>query len=190
MKLLDKLRSIIAQGESVASDEFEVAVPAARNFFPKWQAYSRTKKVLAVALPALTLVLLYAVGINGLQAAARHVFRGGDRPVLTQSDLKPVQDAIAKIREDLGAKPSRAYVDNAVKNSSAALSRSFTTGSPNMLEFNQLRDDVRQLQTEFEAFNKRSAQITTGSIAPKKKKPAPAKTVPSLTDPSSWKILP
>jgi hypothetical protein len=189
MTLLDKLRSIIAQGESVASDEFEVAVPAARNFFPKWKAYSRTKKALAVALPAVMLLLLYAVGINGLQAAARHVFRGGDRPVLTQADLKGLRDQVATLRKDLDAKPSQRDVE-AVKASIGVAVESQKASSPTTLEFSQLQDDVRQLQTEFEAFNKKPAPITTGSIAPKKKKPAPAKISPSLTDPSSWTILP
>lgn len=185
MRLLDKLRSIVAQGESVASDEIEIIAPAARNFFPKWRAYSRTKKVLAVAIPTLSLLALYAVGINGLQAAARHAFRGGERPVLTQVDIKALQDQIATLQRNLAVKPSTDALNASIAVAAERQQASF----PTILEFNQLRDDVRQLQTELEAIGKKASPITTGSLSSKKKKPVP-KISPSFTDPSAWKILP
>jgi hypothetical protein len=188
MKLLDRLRSIIAQGESVASDELETVVPAARNFFPKWRAYSITKKVLAVTIPLALLGGLYAVGINGLQAAARHVFRDGDRPIVTQAEFKKLKGDVDKLRDDLAAKATKDDVAGAVKASSDALSQSLKANGPTMLEFNQLQDDVRQMQIEQEAARKKPAKasrITTGSTPPKK-----AKASPSLTDPSTWQILP
>jgi hypothetical protein len=181
MKLIDRLRSIIAQGESVASDEIQATVPAARAFFPKFKNYSLTSKIFAVLIPAAILAGLYAVGINGLQAAAHHVFREGDRPILTQADIKHLQSQVDKLREDLDAKASKADVDKAVKASSDALVQTVKANGPTMLEFSQLQDDVRQMKAENEAARKKPAKpsrVTTRSKAPQ----------PSLADP--WSLLP
>lgn len=183
MKLLDRLRLIIAQGESVASDEIGAVVPAWRNFVPKWSSYSRTGKFLAVLIPLALIAVFYGIGINALEFAAARVFRGGggNHPVATQADIKDLQGQIDILRTDLSGKPTRSDIV-AVKSAVAA-------STPTMLEFNQMQDDVHQLQTEFEAM-KKPAPIATGSISPKKKKPVAAKSSPSLTDPSSWKIIP
>lgn len=191
MKLVDKLRSLIADGESVVSDEMGVVSPAWRNFLPKWNTYSMTKKVLAIGVPVLTVLVLYGVGLNALELAAKHTIGRmiAERPESAiRAELASLKTTVEQLRKDVDAKASRIAVD--AKPSVEDIAGIVKANAPTMLEFNQLQDDVRQVETELGALNKKSAPITTGSIAPKKKRPAPPKSPPSLTDPSSWTILP
>lgn len=183
-------KAFVAETESVVNSSLSAVSPRWAKFSAAWKGFTDRKKIIFAVAAVIGVGALWHSGADLMRVAtgtyhsARDFARGDS---VTVAQMKTANEVTLRTAvEAIGLKAPSVQQHQALAGTVEQLSETIE----------HLNFELRAVEAHLAAADAdRAAKqdtkpITTSSVTPKKKKPAASKPSPSLTDPSSWSILP